>query len=87
MTEEHSDHKELYFQIRQNTAAVSELRTQVALTVQAVASMATSLGKHIESGEKNASSFKDSAITAGFSLLTILVAAVVGGAFIHFTGQ
>ena len=93
MTSEH-DHKELYFQIRENTKAVAELRTQVALTVQSVAtvaksieSVAKSLVSHVDSHEKNTSSFKSSAINAGFQLAVLVVAVVVGAAFLQWKGN
>jgi hypothetical protein len=77
MTEEHDhDHKELYFQIRENTKATSELRTQVALVVQAVATMT-----------KNSSSFKSAAITFGFSVLTLAVGGIGTFIIMHLTSQ
>jgi len=86
MTSDH-DHKELYFQIRENTKAVAELRTQVALMVQSVATVAKSLGTHVATHEKDASGIKSSAINAGFQLLVLVVAVVVGAAFLQWKGN
>jgi hypothetical protein len=76
MVDDHDDHKELYFQIRENTKATSELRTQVALVVQAVATMT-----------KNSSSFKSALITFGFSVLTLAVGGIGTFIIMHFAGQ
>jgi hypothetical protein len=76
MVDDHNEHRDLYFQIQQNTKATAELRTQVALVVQAVEAMT-----------KNSSSFKSAAITFGFSVLTLAVGGIGTFIIMQFTAQ
>jgi len=90
----HDEHKDLYFQIRENTKAQAELRTQVALMVQstqhiaeATQNVARAIASHVDSHKKNASTFKTSAINFAFNMLGLGIAGGVGAAIAQFAAN
>lgn len=87
-------HKELYFQIRENTKANSELRTQVALMVQstqhiaeATQNVAQAIASHVDAHKENASTLKTSAVSFAFNMLGLGIAGGVGAAIAQFAGN
>ena len=94
MTDDHNGHKELYFQIRENEKATSELRTQVAVLVvtsQHIAEssqiVANAMADHVTTHKENASTWKTSAISFGFNMLSLCIAGGVGAAIAKLAGS
>jgi hypothetical protein len=94
MTDEHGDHKELYYQINNAKEAISELDKQVALLaqntahiVEGVQNVADAISDHMKSHKENTSTLKTSAINFGFTMLGLAVAGGVGAVVAKFAGN